>query len=47
MCGAPLKRKSFNLKSLARSIPRPTPLGLLVALAVIAVAVALFTALSG
>ena len=47
MCGAPLMRKRFDPKSLIRSIPRPTPLGSLVALAVLAVAVALFTALGG
>ena len=45
MCGAPLKRKSFDINALTRSIPRPTPLGILVAVAVMAIAVAVFTAL--
>jgi len=47
MCGAPLKQSRFDWRAKLRSIPRPTPLGILIACAVIAIAVAVYTALAG
>ena len=47
MCGAPLKKNRFSLKAWLPSLPRPTPLGALVALAVLALAIAVYTALNG
>ena len=47
MCGAPLKKQGVEWRSYLRRIPRPSPLGILVALAVVALAIAVFTALSG
>ena len=45
MCDAPLKKTTFDWTRRLRAIPTPSPLASLIALAVIAVAVAVVTAI--